>query len=826
MAAQQGSTPKARWRKLRLDRKASKISNYAIVIGIDSYENPDYNLTAAVDDALHFTRWALGPGGVAPENLRLHLSPTQKSVTGLPDEEANRRHIVETIQEFQQGLGQGGDRLYFYFAGHGVSPPDATYGGPLEPVMIPADVTSLRTDSSLLIGFSDVFSPLANVDPATQFFFVDACRDFLLRDYRPAVSRSIGPWIPPRTEPGPRSAQYILYATSPGQSAYERKLRKRGVFATALLDGLQGKGSAKVWSQRNTCYEVRFSTLVTNVVSRIKEEVIRTRPRDWKRYVQIPQKQIQGGAQDPVLATFTEDQISRVPIRVRVRPSAARKTCQVEAGQYLPGQFVVVDRNGPPIPLPCTFQLLPGEYSVLARAEKYRSDRETCTVYEPTEVDFNLIEVERLEPVARPAIPCDHSVHGSLHISAWDPNAVVSVWDSDRRLIISQSGGINIDVAPGIYRVALVLPEGAVKEKTVEVMPGETTYWTLGSPPPQLRPRHLGMLRDLGISTDSLGYMRPSEYLDGVAKPSLASLLSFAAFGAIWPGGGFHRLRSMGIESFEGIPEGGSALLLLVGVGGNRPAPGVTTSQFLRRGHLIVRDFQGEVIDQGGFEVLPRFSAASQRRVQVRPGPLDLELRLPGFRPTHYGLTSLPDRVAVLVAVAEDSGEIAVQQYLPPLRFQVSVPVSDFLEDPRNVRRLEMAQRYYALGQPIPDEHLGDLLWGKWVDPLLGCLAGYSLIRVGMQNRFEEFAMQNMLHYFDGLPDSHILAGMCDPVGRSHHFLNALNRGLPVFSEGFQTLYKWCYQENVELPLLRARALVEASKGLLSASPWTAWTTF
>ena len=40
------------------------MSHFAIIIGVDHYANPAWRLTAAVDDALAFLEWALGPGGV------------------------------------------------------------------------------------------------------------------------------------------------------------------------------------------------------------------------------------------------------------------------------------------------------------------------------------------------------------------------------------------------------------------------------------------------------------------------------------------------------------------------------------------------------------------------------------------------------------------------------------------------------------------------------------------------------------------------------------------------------------------------------------------
>ena len=812
------------------------MSSFAIVIGIDAYTNKDWNLSAAVSDALRFAEWARASGGVAPENLRLLLSPVQAHVTPLPYKEANCRNIKQTILEFQKGAGQGGDRLYFYYAGHGVSAPGVTAGGPLEPVIIPVDVQSLEQDSNLLLGFSMIMPLFTNVKPTEQFFFIDACCGFELQNFRPAIGASVGPWSPPNSEAGPRSAQYILYATAPGLRAYE-KIRGRGVFANALLDGLRGTSTALVWSTARVRYEVRFSTLVDYVRSRVEREIGQQRHKDWSRYVQIPEPASQGGALDPVLATFAPSEVVKAVVRVRVGPSQARPTCRVQFFQYLQGgqREVEIEAIGPPAPISTTFDLSPGDYSLLAQADMYDPVRETYPLYEARAIELKLQRGSQgaLQQSAQ------SGQYGGLCVYTADQNAVIVVRDPERQVKGSGVGNVYLpSLSPGIYRVQLVLPEGPAEERTIEVPAGRITSRTLDAPGPQMGQGQMHMLKALNISTDDKGYLYPSEHLGGVANAKLASLLGFAAYAAMWPDtGDFIRLKSVGVESFKDIPPGDSGLLVLIGVGGKRPAPGVSVSRFLSSGQIIARDFQSKVVDKGGFEVLAGFRAAAQRCVHLRPGPVGLELRLPGFAPTRYALAILPDRVTVLVAVAEDNGEVAVQQYLLPLRWRVHPPMDYFIDRPSNIQRLEIAQRYYANGHQIPDGDLSDLLYGKWLDPLLGCLAGYSLIRTGNQARFigqiipgqppdvpQPSALHNMLRFFDGLPDSHILAGLCEPERsqrRSEYYTHALERGLPVFAEGFWALHTWYKETNAELP----PALVEPSKGLLPASPWTAWVS-
>ena len=182
--------------------------------------------------------------------------------------------------------------------------------------------------------------------------------------------------------------------------------------------------------------------------------------------------------------------------------------------------------------------------------------------------------------------------------------------------------------------------------------------------------------------------------------------------------------------------------------------------------------------------------------------------------------------MTVLIAVAEDSGGVDVQQYLFPVRERDDVPFFG-VDDGRQVRRLDLAQRHYGQGAPLED--LDDLLYGKWLDPLLGALGGYALIRAGKAERYvghptdgdglQASAMKNMLNFFGGLPDSHILAGMCEPERRDEHFGRALALGLPVFSEGFLVLFEWYRTVSGR----HARPIWVDRAALIPGSPWTAW---
>ncbi len=76
--------------------------------------------------------------------------------------------------------------------------------------------------------------------------------------------------------------------------------------------------------------------------------------------------------------------------------------------------------------------------------------------------------------------------------------------------------------------------------------------------------------------------------------------------------------------------------------------------------------------------------------------------------------------------------------------------------------------------------------------------------------------MMNTPRAFDALPDVHILAGLCEPVRQQAHFQRALERGLPVFSDGLRILQQ--HTDGAGNPWF-----AEAVRGLLPGSLWTSW---
>src|SRR6202035_4754566 len=109
----------------------------------------------------------------------------------------------------------------------------------------------------------------------------------------------------------------------------------------------------------------------------------------------------------------------------------------------------------------------------------------------------------------------------------------------------------------------------------------------------------------------------------------------------------------------------------------------------------------------------------------------------------------------------------------------------DYLRDPHNpplprIRYMSIAQRLFAQQAPIEgnspepdDRYWRELLYGKWLNPLMALIACYELIRRGSVDE-KSGAMQEVLKnlrtYFPGLPDTEIIAKL---LGLEYRPLNS-----------------------------------------------------
>src|SRR5829696_2767430 len=225
-------------------------------------------------------------GGVPAEHLVLVLAPRDDDRPDLPFVEATKDKIMIAINDLLSMSGGKGERLYFFYAGHGLT---ARVDNRDESALVATDFNAVNTDNS--IALRSLWEFFETTQFSDQFFFVDACRDVPEWDRE---EFEIGRWTLPRSrDPGtPPVQQFILYATSPRLKAAEdrgEQGNEHGAFTGALLDGLRGTGAAKAWSWERECYEVRWERLADYVKSRVEQEAHAVGDTPAGKLVQIPQ---------------------------------------------------------------------------------------------------------------------------------------------------------------------------------------------------------------------------------------------------------------------------------------------------------------------------------------------------------------------------------------------------------------------------------------------------------------------------------------------------------------------------------------------------------
>jgi hypothetical protein len=282
------------------------MARVAIVIGIDKYWDPDVSLTGAVSDALKFREWVTAHGGVDEQNVFLLLGPVNETELAYPSKRPTRLAIIDAIDKVLTGSWASPERLYFYFAGHGLS---SNVDGYSEQAILPEDFSDRDTQQSF--SWRSLLNEFAASRFQEQFFFIDACRNIPWR--RPF---KIGEWPRPhRQPPERRPQQFVFLATSPGVEAVEVEtlaeaggapIESGGAFTEALLKAV--RGDAKQWDPTTKQDVVR----VSHALSFIKEAVERQRldvSEGRRALIQIPREagEHDAGA-DPIIAVIPSAQ--------------------------------------------------------------------------------------------------------------------------------------------------------------------------------------------------------------------------------------------------------------------------------------------------------------------------------------------------------------------------------------------------------------------------------------------------------------------------------------------------------------------------------------
>jgi Caspase domain len=784
----------------------SSIQNWAIVIGIDKYWSEQATLHGAVRDALRMREWLLdgAGGGVPAEHLVLVLGPRDDDRPDLPFVDATKDKIMIAISDLLSMSGGKGERLYFFYAGHGLT---ARVDNRDENALVAGDFNAVNTDNS--IALRSLWEFFETTQFADQFFFVDACRNM------PWAEREfeIGRWTLPRArDPGLDPVQqFILYATSPGLQAAESQAfdSEQGAFTGALLDGLAGTEFAKAWSWDRKCYEVRWDRLADYVKASVEQEKHPAGGAPEAPQIQIPQdagsRGVAGRDRDPVVVSFPAEKFEKVELVVELEPDEVYEIGRVRVLNGIGDtvQDIEAKTGGRPV----RFQLEPRTYALRAVAEGYQEGRteQPVDLYTADTRSISLSghdsapassstppeeEAFGASPPPPPGVP---TPPGHVVAEAPDRLAFVEVRDSTGAVAAEELHRLDQKLDPGFYKVRIVTPDAVGDPVSIALAPDEEEPLPSLAPPPlddSVRP----LAEATGATIDAEGVVALNG--DKLIAPRRTTMLALAAAAA-------HRGDESAAWLHLDLPQADGA-----------PAPP----------HVVVV-LDGKDVEHTTVRLWPAgdpIPEAAQSPQRVADGvaslvaPADdegahwLSIESGDDAPMVFALTLLRARPPLIVAHLE--------QDLTRIFQFLSSGDAGRLRTAEHAQRLVLAGRLAAI-EPIARE-LAD---GAAEDPLAACLAGYSLLRLGRAEDAGKVA-DAVIAVAPSIADAYVLRGEAAAAtqndARSRQaFADAIAAGVPLFGEGLTRLLEGLRASNFYHP--RAAVVRHVFQRHLKGTMWS-----
>jgi len=231
---------------INYDGEDAKTDLYILAIGINNYENPQYNLNFAVNDAKAYVK-------ALKKNAKSIFNNVE--VVFIKNEEANKANILEQVKVLTSKVGPE-DVFLFYYAGHGVM--NINKENESEFFVVTHNVTNLYGDTEMLkekaISASEIMEFSKNILAGKQLFILDACQSgaaikaFATRgDNREKaiaqLARSTG--------------TFFLTASQDIQYANEAGNLQHGLFTYAILEALSGNADSGRNDKKITANEIK-----------------------------------------------------------------------------------------------------------------------------------------------------------------------------------------------------------------------------------------------------------------------------------------------------------------------------------------------------------------------------------------------------------------------------------------------------------------------------------------------------------------------------------------------------------------------------------------
>jgi uncharacterized caspase-like protein len=214
----------------------------ALIIGINDYEDTQITrLQGAVHDAKDLKDALITHAGFRDEGIILLTSDSAD-----PSYRPNARNIYNWLDKLK-GLVQKDGLLVFAFSGHGISSNDG------QAFLLPSDA-SMTTDiirlKKFAVAVTDVADYVKNTGVRQMIMLLDACRNNPKGkgdgDNSTALKEGFTKPFDFQKRNGDIDALVTIYATQPGERAWENRKTNHGYFMEAVIEAINGAASDSV----------------------------------------------------------------------------------------------------------------------------------------------------------------------------------------------------------------------------------------------------------------------------------------------------------------------------------------------------------------------------------------------------------------------------------------------------------------------------------------------------------------------------------------------------------------------------------------------------
>jgi hypothetical protein len=693
---------------------------------------------------------------------------------------ANRAGILAALDELRKKPQNTTEELFFFFSGHGFSFDKAL--GERADIIITSDFADPASSGASCLNLDEIIRWLRwHLGPGRHYYFIDACRNPL--DSSQVAPGSLLPWNQQRNQ---EPTTYVLQSTAPGFVA-----AVGGPFPQTLIDGLQGKGRAKVWDPQ---FADRMFVNYGSLRDYVKSKVGAAQPISHR---------VEGvdGETDGVLSTITPVPTYKCTIKIKDASKGDHGDLYIQRGR-----------------------------STAVETRPIKGTAANLT-FEPDRYAITLnLKTGKVTP------------KGAVPVDLYDNDTVVFTKIPPPR---GPTRGAPPPAPPGPITIALEQVDIDVslprftKLRLRNLTTGETTETPAAARRPlKVRPgRYVASIRDgsdrvLGRKELEIAPKQPliidlSQYWKGAAHSSIAAFVS-AEKGApdfseslggnvieadlnVWLallGGGrivrpvdYLKLAAFPLHDFQKEVSGTAPIYVLAGfdVPETKLAVGISTPQGIRWQHASTP---------------PEMEGIQELYLQTEmPGPQLISFRVNEGPPyTVASLTTINRAMLITVTSTKDRA-INLSQYLLPiggltdemaLRIEQGIRRTELTDILFLARAAKAFRERKDLELQVKHSELEELLHQKWLDPIGCAMAAYEFIRRGKRDRLG-IVVRNMKRYFPDVPDTQalaILSGQDQP---------AKPAGVPLFSDGLRAFPS--YEEWLPLP----------ANHLDFTSSWTAW---